>query len=81
MAQENPHTPDTTEEVQANAEEAGTPETAAPALNRAQRRAQSRGKTGACGPNTPAAHQGGSHPGGRSGGHAGPVRFPRTGHK
>ena len=84
MAQENPNTPDTTEEVQANTEEQGTPDTeAAPALNRAQRRAQSRGKAGPGGPTSPATHQGGSHAGaaGRAGGHAGPVRFPRTGHK
>ena len=84
MAQENPNTPDTTEEVQANTQEAGSPDPeAAPALNRAQRRAQARGKTSLGGPTNPATHQGGSHPGagGRSGGHAGQVRFPRTGHK
>ena len=84
MTQENPNTPDTTEEVQANAQEQGTADTdAAPALNRAQRRAQSRGKGSPSGPSGPATHQGGSHTGaaGRAGGHAGQVRFPRTGHK
>ena len=86
MAQENINTPDTTEEVQANAEEQGTPDTEAVApatLNRAQRRAQSRGKSSPGGPTSPATHQGGSHAGasGRASGHAGQVRFPRTGHK
>lgn len=84
MAQENPNTPDTTEEAQANTAEQGTPETeAAPALNRAQRRAQARGKAGSGGANSPAVHQGGSRPGvgNRADGHAGQVRFPRTGHK
>ncbi|MBV9851946.1 MAG: hypothetical protein JO250_19955 [Armatimonadetes bacterium] len=87
MAQENSNTPDTTEEVQATAEEQGTPDTEAapalntPALNRAQRRAQARGKTGSGGANAPAAHGGGGRPAGRPGGPAVPVRFPRTGHK
>ena len=83
MAQENPNTPDTSEEVQAGAEEQGTPETeSAPALNRAQRRAQARGKSAPGGANSPAVREGGNHPAGnRAGGHAGQVRFPRTGHK
>ena len=87
MAQENPHTPVTTEEVQAGAEEQGTSQTEAapalnpPPLNRAQRRAQARGKAGAGGGNAPAAHGGGGRPTGRTGGPAIPVRFPRTGHK
>lgn len=83
MAQENPNTPDITEEAQANAEEQGTPDAAAaPALNRAQRRAQAHGKSGAAGSSNTASRpgsQGGAA--NRAAGHAGQVRFPRTGHK
>ena len=84
MTQENPNTPDTSEEVQASAEEQGTTETeASPVLNRAQRRAQARGKATPDAGSGPGSHQGGSIPsaGNRAGGHAGQVRFPRTGHK
>ncbi len=55
----------------------------APFLNRAERRAQAKGKTGPAGTGGPGGGVG-SAPrgqGGRAGGHVGQVRFPRTGHK
>ncbi len=81
MTQENMS--DTTEDVQADAVEQGTPDTeAAPVLNRAQRRAQARGKSGTGGAANSATHPSGAGGvGNRTGGHAGQVRFPRTGHK
>jgi hypothetical protein len=76
----NPSAPETSGEE-------GTPETEsvhsddAP-LNRAQRRAQARGKTNSGGSSNSANPAGGRAGAiGRPGGHAGQVRFPRTGHK
>ena len=72
--------PDLTEEVQAQPEAAPANGTETPALNRADRRAQAKGKkTGGVGPtlNT----SGGRGPSTPTAGHAGQVRFPRTGHK
>ncbi|MGI4790774.1 MAG: hypothetical protein ACRYFS_18240 [Janthinobacterium lividum] len=71
--------PSLTEEVQAQPESEGTNGTETPALNRADRRAQAKGKKAGANPNLTG---GGAHgPSGRTSGHAGPVRFPRTGHK
>jgi hypothetical protein len=72
--------PEITEEVQAQPEAAPVNRTETPALNRADRRAQAKGKkTGGVGPNlNTSAGRGPSKP---TSGHAGQVRFPRTGHK
>ncbi len=62
---------------------AGDASAPAPVLNRAERRAQAKGKSSSSG----AGGQGGGPgsapraPGARGGGHVGQVRFPRTGHK
>ena len=73
--------PDMTEEVQTQPEAAPASGTETPALNRADRRAQAKGKkAGGTGPNLNAA--GGARGAGKpTSGHAGQVRFPRTGHK
>lgn len=74
--------PSLTEEVQAQPETANEAGTETPALNRAERRAQAKGKkpsgTGATNvPGTGGARGGGARPAS----HVGQVRFPRTGHK
>ena len=72
--------PSLTEEVQAQPEAAQTGEIETPALNRADRRAQAKGKSGIKpGANTNSV--GGRGPAKPTSGHAGQVRFPRTGHK
>jgi len=78
--------PSVTEEVQAQPEataDTGTEAMSAdaPALNRADRRAQAKGKKsgGGTGPSLNAG--GGRGPSKPTSGHAGQVRFPRTGHK
>lgn len=72
--------PDITEEVQTQPEAAPANGTETPALNRADRRAQAKGKkTGSAGPNLNTG--GGRGPSKPTSGHAGQVRFPRTGHK
>jgi len=68
------HTPEPGEEAAAPTEDA-----AAPPLNREQRRAQAKGKK-ATGPAFNPA-QGNNLRGPAGKGHAGQVRFPRTGHK
>ena len=73
--------PTLTEEVQSQPETANEAGTETPALNRAERRAQAKGKKpgGAnAGLPTGGASRGGSA---RPTGHVGQVRFPRTGHK
>lgn len=73
--------PSVTEEVQAQPEAAGTEGTETPALNRADRRAQAKGKKpGSGGTNLPSGG-GARGPSRPTSGHAGQVRFPRTGHK
>ena len=69
-----------TEEIQTQPEAASAEGTETPALNRADRRAQAKGKkTGGAGPSlNPGGARGPSKP---TSGHAGQVRFPRTGHK
>lgn len=69
------------EEVQTQPEAAAAGGTETPALNRADRRAQAKGKKtgGGTGPSLNAA--GGRGPSKPTSGHAGQVRFPRTGHK
>lgn len=72
--------PDITEEAQTQPAAAPATGTETPALNRADRRAQAKGKkTGGAAPtlNT----SGGRSPSKPTSGHAGQVRFPRTGHK
>ena len=68
------------DETSAQPEAASGIETETPVLNRADRRAQAKGKkAGAAGPNlNPGGGRGASKP---TGGHVGQVRFPRTGHK
>ena len=68
------------DETAAQTEAALETETETPVLNRADRRAQAKGKKmGAAGPNlNPGVGRGASKP---TGGHVGQVRFPRTGHK
>jgi hypothetical protein len=73
--------PSLTEEVQAQPEMPGTNGTEIPALNRADRRAQAKGKKSATGPNTNLPGGGARGPSKPTSGHAGQVRFPRTGHK
>ena len=72
--------PSLTEEVQAQPETAPANGTETPALNRADRRAQAKGKKSGPGPNT-SLNAGGRGPSKPTSGHAGQVRFPRTGHK
>ncbi len=72
--------PSLTEEVQAQPEAANTDGTETPALNRADRRAQAKGKSGTK-PNTSLNGAGGRGSSKPTSGHAGQVRFPRTGHK
>ncbi len=72
--------PSLTEEVQTLPEAASTEGTETPALNRADRRAQAKGKKSGTGPNTNL-NPGGRGPSKPTSGHAGQVRFPRTGHK
>lgn len=71
------------EETVSEDQNSGTeaPEDAAPALNRAQRRAMAHGKKGAGGGNSalPNNRQGGFQ--GNSAAKGGQSRFPRTGHK
>lgn len=74
--------PSLTEEVQAQPEIQNEAGTETPALNRAERRAQAKGKggTGSGTNNLPGA--GGTRSGNaRPASHVGQVRFPRTGHK
>lgn len=71
--------PSLTEEVQAEAASAEGADT--PALNRADRRAQAKGKKSGGGPATNMSAGGGRGPSKPNSGHAGQVRFPRTGHK
>jgi len=73
--------PSITEEVQAQPEANGTEGTETPALNRADRRAQAKGKKSGTGPSTNLGTGGGRGPSRPTSGHAGQVRFPRTGHK
>lgn len=56
---------------------------APPVLNRAERRAQAKGKQSPSGAGGQAGGLGSAPraPGARAGGHVGQVRFPRTGHK
>jgi len=56
---------------------------AAAALNRAERRAQAKGKSSPSGAGGQVTGPGSAAraPGARAGGHVGQVRFPRTGHK
>ena len=72
--------PSLTEEVQAQPDAEGADGTETPVLNRADRRAQAKGKkTGGSSPSQPAGgSRGSSRP---TSGHVGQVRFPRTGHK
>lgn len=72
------------QDTSADPADSAAPDTAAaaPALNRAERRAQAKGKPSPSG----GAQSGVSGsapraPGARGGGHVGQVRFPRTGHK
>ncbi len=73
------------EDEPANTEDAAGMEgaAAAPVLNRAERRAQAKGKSSPSGTGGAAGGPGSvpRAPGARAGGHVGPVRFPRTGHK
>ena len=73
--------PSLTEEVQTQPEAAAAQGTETPVLNRADRRAQAKGKKSGTGPNTNLNAAGGRGPGKPTSGHAGQVRFPRTGHK
>jgi len=73
--------PDLTEEVQTQPEAATAEGTETPALNRADRRAQAKGKKSGTGPSTNLSSGGGRGPSKPTSGHAGQVRFPRTGHK
>ncbi|MDQ2800269.1 MAG: hypothetical protein M3Y13_11590 [Armatimonadota bacterium] len=78
--------PSLTESVEAQNDPAATEAQAqqdeSPVLNRAARRAQAKNKPGNAASNPAASHNNGARgPGGRPTGHAGPVRFPRTGHK
>ncbi len=82
--QDNPLTdlPDPEDEpadTAALSEDTATP----PVLNRAERRAQAKGKSSASGAGGQAGGPGSVPRGGgaRAGGHVGQVRFPRTGHK
>jgi hypothetical protein len=74
--------PSLTEEVQTQPENANEAGTEMPALNRAERRAQAKGKKGAGTgatnlPGTGATRGGAARPAS----HVGQVRFPRTGNK
>lgn len=73
--------PSITEEVQTQPEAETQNGTEVPVLNRADRRAQAKGRKsgGIAGPNSSA--PGGRGPSKPTSGHAGQVRFPRTGHK
>ncbi len=73
--------PEITEEAQTESAAMPATGTETPALNRADRRAQAKGKKtgGIAGPNSNA--PGGRGPSKPTSGHAGQVRFPRTGHK
>jgi hypothetical protein len=73
--------PSLTEEVQAQPETPGADGTETPALNRADRRAQAKGKKSGTGPNTNLGAGGARGPSKPTSGHVGQVRFPRTGHK
>ena len=75
--------PELTEEVQAQPETSNEAGTEMPALNRAERRAQAKGKkTGGAGQNLGLPAAANRHgPNAQTSGHAGQVRFPRTGHK
>ncbi len=82
--------PTLTEEVQAEYVAASDDDTensalstdAAPVLNRAERRAQAKGKKGpATGPGQAGGVGAGRGPSAKPSGQAGAVRFPRTGHK
>lgn len=75
--------PSLTEEVQAQTETAREGETETPILNRAERRAQAKGKkAGDAGSNAGLSGANGrTGQGPRPAGHVGQVRFPRTGHK
>ncbi len=75
--------PTLTEEVQTQPETANEAGTEMPALNRAERRAQAKGKKAAgTGPSAGLPAAGNRHgPNAQTSGHAGQVRFPRTGHK
>ena len=72
--------PSLTEEVQTQPEVTSVGGTETPALNRADRRAQAKGKSGAK-PSANTTSAGGRGPAKLTSGHAGQVRFPRTGHK
>jgi hypothetical protein len=73
--------PSLTEEVQAQPEADDVSGTETPALNRADRRAQAKGKKTGAGANS-SLNTGGARGSGKpTSGHAGQVRFPRTGHK
>ncbi len=73
--------PSLTEEVQAQPDTAPANGTETPALNRADRRAQAKGKKSGAGPSTNLNAAGGRGSSKPTSGHAGQVRFPRTGHK
>ena len=73
--------PSLTEEVQAQPDANDASGAEAPALNRADRRAQAKGKKSGTGPNTNLNAGGARGSGKPTSGHAGQVRFPRTGHK
>ena len=73
--------PSLSEEAESHHEQSPAAGTETPALNRAERRAQAKGKKGS-GSNAALPPGGGIHgASGRTSGHAGQVRFPRTGHK
>ncbi len=73
--------PDLSEEVATQSDAAPASGAETPALNRADRRAQAKGKK-TVGGSGPALNTAGSRgPSKPTSGHAGQVRFPRTGHK
>lgn len=73
----------TLEAAAASPEEAAQDAAPAPVLNRAERRAQAKGKASPPGAGGQGTGPGSAPraPGARGGGHVGQVRFPRTGHK
>ena len=73
--------PSLTEEVQAQPNTNGADGTETPALNRADRRAQAKGKKTGTGTSSNLPSGGARGPSKPTSGHAGQVRFPRTGHK
>ncbi len=73
--------PGITEEAQTAPEAAAVPDMETPALNRADRRAQAKGKKTGSGASASLNAAGGRGPAKPTSGHAGQVRFPRTGHK